>query len=799
MIAKVALKIPYSEPFDYQIPENFKTLVTYGSRVVVPLGKRIVHGVVVDIVSHSQWKKLRAIQDILEEHPLFSPSMLAFSKWISDYYLCSWGEVLDATLPSGLNIKVEKQLHVHDTHPEWKKLRTKEKEWLLIHKNYSEQKILDGIETSLFQGLLHDALQKKLVTFDFVFLGKKQTRPKEKFYYLINEDPEKPLRKNTKSRKIFDLLKEKKEISHAEILATIKSPQPVIKQLLDAKIVEIKEVLKEEPLLKETSPEPFFDLNEEQQFAFNKIHESIKKEQFQTFVLHGVTGSGKTEVYLHSVRETLAMNKTALVLLPEISLTPQIVSRFQERFGNQIAVLHSRMSDKTRFEQWWKIKNKKASIVIGARSAIFAPLENIGLIIVDEEHDASFKQADSPHYNARDSAVKLASDFNASIILGSATPSVESFQNAKNSRYELLILKERANQAQLPTIETIHLKNEPRQAGVFYLSQRLIRSLKANYEKGKQAILFLNRRGYASFLSCKHCDVPVTCKNCSTAMTWHKKQQELICHYCSFAMKKPHECDSCHHSAFKEEGIGTQRVERDLKILFPQAQFLRMDRDTIAKKGELESKLDAINQGKVDFIVGTQLISKGHDFQNIGLVSILLADMSLNLPDFRSSERSFQLISQVAGRAGRGEGEKGITIIQSYNPNHIAIQTAKNHDFIRFFDSEIQIREILRNPPFYRMILLKISSIDEKKARTTAFELENYLRQAALSLGIELLGPIEAPIHKINNRYFWQVLLKHQNGKIVRQFCQNVFLGRKGWKPTAQVRLSINVDPYNML
>ncbi|MCP4757563.1 MAG: primosomal protein N' [Proteobacteria bacterium] len=801
MIAKVALSIPFSYPFDYTVPSNLVHLVRPGIRALVPLGPRKMIGVVVEMLQQSEFERLKTILDLVEEKPIFDRRMLDFTRWISDYYLCSWGEVLDAAIPRGLKPRIEKRIDIREPHDFFARLDQEQKEWLLSIAGKKETVILKTQGYRDHKTLYNQCRKKGLISFQYDFSGCYQIDESEEWLSIQpGEAGKNRPRKGSKALRVLELLEKMGRIKGRDLRERISGVKPVVNRLIEKGVVN-REMVKAPatPSMSEIRTERFISLNDEQDIVVREILTSIEKREYKTFLLHGVTGSGKTEVYLYAVRETVLQGRTALILVPEISLTPQSVSRFKDRFGESIAVLHSGLADKDRRREWWKIKDRKCNIVIGARSAIFAPLDDIGLIVVDEEHDSSYKQQETPFYNARDAAVKLASEQGAVVILGSATPSMESRYNAETDKYTLLTLRQRANRRPLPSAEIVNLKEEKRQSGVFYLSEYLVSKLKENYASEKQALIFLNRRGYAAFLSCKSCEMPLLCSNCSIAMTWHKSQQSLICHHCGFRQSYPKSCPTCRGDSFRLEGIGTQRVERDLSILFPGAEFLRMDRDTVRKRGSLEANIERINRRKVDFIIGTQLISKGHDFKHIGIVCIVLADMSLNIPDFRSSERSFQLISQVSGRAGRDEKGEGLTLIQSYNPNHFAIASANNHDFPGFFTKEIELRRILDNPPFARLILFRISDRNPKYAETTSRQLGTILKHRAAEYRFQVLGPVESPIQKINNRYYWQILLKSKSTSGLKDAVRRLFWEGGDWKPKSTVRISIDVDPYMMM
>lgn len=801
MIVKVALSIPFTTPYDYQIPDDFIPLLKVGIRVLVSVGSRRMIGVVVEILHTSTYEQLKPVLSLNEKEPVFSARMLKFTKWVSNYYLCSWGEVLEAALPTGLKPKVIKKIQIGPADISNLSLDHQEEQWLRSLDGKKESDILKNREGKAFSRLYSKLKKKKIIRAVYTHThGDSGLFYTDWLSYQAELGDLVSVRKGSLTSQILDWFRSENELKL----------QTVLDRFPNAKS-QINSLVKKGALLKKRKQIPvgscpstinthlFIQPNSEQSVAIDTLLAAIKLKTYRTFLLHGVTGSGKTEVYLYAVKETIQQGQTVLILIPEISLTPQAVSRFRERFGDRVAVLHSGMVEKERAHEWWKIKRKLCDIVIGARSAIFAPLEDIGLIVVDEEHDTSYKQQESPFYNARDAAVKIASEQGCVALLGSATPSIESYSNLSSRKYTLLRLNNRVKQQLLPISELIDLKVEQRQKGAFYLSQPLVHRLKEVLQRRKQALVFLNRRGYAAFLSCTSCELPVLCRNCSIALTWHRTRQRLICHHCGFNRSYPQSCPDCSGKSFNLEGIGTQRVERDLKLLFPEARFLRMDRDTVRKRGALERHIDKINDRQVDFIIGTQLISKGHDFKHIGIVCIIFADMSLNIPDFRSSERSFQLISQVSGRAGRDEKSRGLALVQSYNPGHFAFQTAIHHDFAAFFSQEMQLRKDLDNPPYTRQILIKLSDKNPANVEISAVKLGGILKEYATASDFQVLGPVESPLQKISNRYYWQILIKSEEIVRAKYVINNLFFSRKGWRAKTGTRISIDVDPMTML
>ena len=784
MIAQVALALPFLPPFDYQVPPELEGRMELGGRVLVPFGTTERVGYLVGFREESEFSGLKSVLAALDPKPLLSPSQRSFLDWVADYYCASVAEIYETALPGALKPKIKRPLSVLH----WPQtLSPAERTYLEQAQGKDLLALEHKAKFETFGPLVRRGLEEGFLQTNY------QVKPLEFLnqptYRLLGTP--KPGRKGSKREQLLGLLGQKPWTPLSEVKALLPSPQALLRQLVAAGELETQT----QPLLGPTlSPtRPFLDLSPEQTAATQVLTEALGA--FRCFLLKGVTGSGKTEVYLHLARKVLESNRKVLILLPEISLTPQAIERFQGRFGEAIAVMHSQMAEGQRVQEWLKIKEGRALVVIGARSAIFAPLEGIGLIVVDEEHDGSYKQQEAPFYHARDLAIKLGQDQGALVILGSATPSVESFHHAQTGKYGLLELKTRVRGQAPPLLQVIDLKNQPRVKGVFYLSSLLYERLKENLAQGRQGILFLNRRGYASCLSCKACETPVLCPHCDVTMTWHQATSQLLCHHCGEKSFYPSRCKSCGEKKFSIEGFGTQRVERDLKLLFPQARFLRLDRDSTSGKGALEESLAAIEQGKVDFVVGTQMIAKGHDFPNVGLVAILYADLSLNIPDIRSSERSFQLFAQVSGRAGRGAEHAGEAWLQTYNPSHFAVQAAIHQDYEEFFAIEAARRQEMGMPPFSRLIQIRTSDRDPQKAQAAAEALGAVVRDYQESLGFELLDLQEAPIAKINNRFYWHLLFRTQKPKALKRFLVELLGNRKTYGLKGSSRLSLDVDP----
>jgi primosomal protein N' (replication factor Y) len=538
------------------------------------------------------------------------------------------------------------------------------------------------------------------------------------------------------------------------------------------------------------------ELNPAQQAAFQQIHEAIQAKRFQTFLLHGVTGSGKTEVYLTAIETALTEGRSALLMVPEIALTPQMAGQFFSRFGDRVAILHSAFTDVERTEQWRRIRSGVASVVVGTRSGVFAPVQNLGLIVVDEEHDGSYKQEENPRYNGRDVAIVRAQAAGACVILGSATPSLESRYNAEKGKYTLLELPGRIESRPMPVVELIDMRQEfleTRKQETF--SRKLIEALGQRVESGEQTIVLLNRRGFSSFVACRACGERVQCINCSLTLTYHKRDRRLLCHYCGYAEKVPSQCPKCQSEHIYFLGIGSERVEEELHRAFPAARIARLDRDTVTGKRQYETILQDFREGNYDMLVGTQMIAKGHDIPNVTLVGVVAADLGLGMPDFRAAERTFQLLTQVAGRAGRGS-LPGIVLVQTINPEHYAVRFAAAQDYQGFYEKELNFRRMMHYPPFAAMANVLVRSEKKEMAMRMSTELGFLLNPPPEKLRV--MGPAEAPVPRLKNEYRYQFLIKAASRKALNELLQRVrnFALEHKWGATALV---IDVDPLTLM
>ncbi len=680
-----------------------------------------------------------------EQLPLLKVGMrvvVPFGKQTLEGFVLKIYENKDVSLEN----KLKEIISIVDTYPILN-------EELLTLGKYISKTTLCSLMTS-YQAMLPKALKAK---------KKVNMTPKYDTYICINYGMyNNDIKFNASQEKILELLKENKKVKK-EVLnkISVSSVNTLLKKniLLEEKEENYRHNLINEEKIK-------FNLNEEQQKVYKEIFNSINTNE--TFLLYGVTGSGKTNVYMKVIEDVIKNNKTAILLVPEISLTPQIIKRFTSYFSN-IAVLHSGLSDGEKYDEWRKINEGKVNIVIGARSAIFAPLKNIGVIIIDEEHSQTYKQENNPRYNAIDIAKERCKYHNCPLILGSATPSLESFARANKNVYKLLELKNRYNNNTMPKVDIIDMNKEFKKASG-YFSNTLIDQIKETLERKEQVILFLNRRGYSSFLTCSSCGYVEKCPNCDISLTYHKSSNMLRCHYCGYATKRKKLCPKCQEE-FKDYGIGTEKVEEELKSLIKDAKIIRMDVDTTTTKNAHAKIINSFLEEKYNILVGTQMIAKGLDFPNVTLVGVLNADIGLNFPDFRSSETTFSLLNQVLGRSGRGNKE-GKVLIQTFNPEHYAIAYTKNHDYLGFYNEEMKIRKILKYPPYYYICSIKIISKDYNLASKSSYDVVNYLKQNIKNEII--LGPSVCNVFKLNNNYRFQIIIKYKDVNNILEYLTNI-------------------------
>lgn len=764
LIAEVIVDVStyhVDRPFDYQVPVEWISVIELGSRVKVPFGPRNVLGFVVGLKKETDvpLNKLKAINQILDMEPVLTEEMLRMAKWLKNDTICYEIDALQVMLPSALRAKYEKMI----------KLQQGQQLPLEVQAIFGKRQRANfkEFERAGLLPLLKQLVAENIVSIENVV--KQQGNVKEIRMVQITADQqliERALELSSRAAKQRLLLQ-----WMCQHLGEIFTPQQICDEarvsisVLEAVIDKgaaqfIQEEVFRDPFTKEVSRTHALQLTSEQQVALQAITTAMDQQIAQTFLLHGVTGSGKTEVYLQAIQKVLEEGKEAIMLVPEISLTPQMTERFRSRFGEMVAVMHSGLSVGEKYDEWRKIQQGKVKVVVGARSAIFAPFTNIGLIILDEEHESTYKQEDSPRYHARDVAIWRSEFYNCPIILGSATPALESFARAKKGVYKLLSLKHRALHQALPTVFIADMREELRQGNRSMFSQSLIEAIRLRLEKKEQMVLFLNRRGYSSFVLCRDCGTVVQCPNCDISLTYHRTTEKLKCHYCGYEEHVPQICPQCQSDHIRYFGTGTQKVEEELYKLFPEARVLRMDVDTTKHKGAHEEILETFGAGHADILLGTQMIAKGLDFPNITLVGVLSADTSLHLPDYRAAERTFQLLTQVSGRAGRHD-KLGEVIIQTYTPEHYAIELAKTQEYEPFYEREMFLRRRSNYPPYYFVALIQLSHEDVMMAAEYAGRVADWLR-GNLSNQVAIIGPTTASIARLQNRYRYQCLIKYK-------------------------------------
>ena len=810
--AEVAVALPVHPVYTYAIPARFQDALAVGMRVLAPFGHRKVTGYVLGFPDKAPDLKIKPIIDAPDSEPLFPANMVPFFHWMSRYYKHPVGETIKAALPGGLN--QYEFLSVRVLEAGRKALgqgivTPAEKDILQILETRREGVLLKKLD-DLSGGKPQRSLVTRMERIGWVSSEKQlrggRTRHLTVKYARLAEDanPNGRTSPGPVKERLLSAIGEAGEISVDELKGISSHAARHVKELEELGLVasvsrrEFRDPLGA-PIERDTPPE----LNREQQIVVSSVLENLS-EGFRAYLLAGVTGSGKTEVYLRLAAEVVGRRKSVLILTPEIALISQMVRRFRARFGDSLSILHSGLSDGERLDQWVRIKSGLVDIAIGARSAIFAPFENPGLIIVDEEHDTSYKQDARFRYNARDLAVVRAMQCRCSVVLGSATPSLQSYHNVKVGKFAELTLKKRIENRPLAEIAVVDLRENKGAKGVGrFFTPQLADAMEKTLERKEQILLFLNRRGFASYPVCSVCGQAIRCKNCEITLTLHKSFNAYQCHFCGYSMAASSACPNCGATRIVQLGMGTEKIEEAAKKMFPRARTVRMDRDTTRRKGSLAKILKDLRDGNIDILVGTQMVAKGHDFPNITLVGIVCADLSLGFPDFRAGERTFQLLAQVAGRAGRGQ-TPGKVVLQTYNPNHYSITAAKEQDFLRFYNQEIVFRKALSYPPFSRLAQLAISGRDKKETGRFAQSFGELLLRLQASdpefvRHVEILGPIEAPLAKIDGNYRWQVLLKGLKTSPLHAFVNRLAYRHQDWFANRRIKVAVDMDPYFML
>src|SRR5215471_7355686 len=811
-IAQVVVELPLETPLDYRIPPDLGAGCRIVQRVLVPLAKRQVLGYIVGLASTSTVADLKDIIEILDDTPLLTPALLQLTHWIADYYLCPWGQVLKAAVPEGFRVQTDAVYALtaaaQDNPQAWPPGRAGEVLQYLAHHGGQRQHELERrlgvpdlaplLRRLQNQGLLLRQQQRlapktqpRLVTVVGACLPPAEVAVLQQ--HMQQRSPSQAA--------VLAIFQEQPEWEMAALRQRLPGAPAAVKRLAARAAVEVVQVEKMRAVVPAppalASPPP--TLNQAQQHALWQIETRLAAADSTPILLYGVTGSGKTEVYMRAIGIALRQGKTALVLVPEIALTDQLVERFVARFASHIAVLHSGLSAGERFDEWRRLACGEARIAIGARSAVFAPLAKLGLVIVDEEHDTSYKQEEAPRYNARDVAIVRAQQSHAVVILGSATPALETFHNAGIGNYLSHALPQRVEDRPMPGITIIDQRaHATRNERV--ISTPLYQAIAACLQRQEQCLILLNRRGFASYLQCRDCGAVPQCVHCSVSLTYHRRDRTLKCHYCDFSQPAPSVCLACSSPTLQPFGLGTQQVEEVLRALFPTARLGRMDRDTTRAKAAHQRILRTLGSGDIDILVGTQMIAKGHDYPNITLVGVVSADATLAIPDFRAPERLFQLLTQVAGRAGRGQVH-GRVFLQTYRPEHYSIAFAQHHDFTGFFHDEIQRRQAMLYPPYTRLARLIIDSADAVRAEEASRWLGAVLQRRLPHLQhATLLGPAEAPIAKIKDRHRWHMLLKATSSRALHQWLKDTLAETHQEREQLRAaRISVDIDPVTFL
>ena len=813
----IILPVPLPRLFTYSIPFELKQFVCVGKRVVVPFGKKKVYSGIVYKVHEQKPEEYETkdIVSVLDDEPVVNAFQLKFWDWLSDYYQCTLGEVYKAALPSGLKMESETRIIYNAEFVAEAPLSDRENTVFDIIAGKKVCSINDVNQLSGFKNCL--PIIKRLLEYNAVFINEHLKESyKAKTEKLVSLHPN--CQSEETLQKVFDQLE--RAPKQQELLMTLLSlvggltgaitnqtiGKPELLKKANASAAALKELCNKEILLEqeraidrldlaETEMQVANALSEVQQIAFDEIKAGFETKDVT--LLHGVTSGGKTEIYIHLIEEQLKQGKQVLYLLPEIALTTQITSRLHKHFGNQMGIYHSKFADAERVEVWQNLQqHKNYKLIIGVRSSVFLPYSKLGLVIVDEEHENTYKQFDpAPRYHARDAAIVLGKSFGAKILLGTATPSIESYYNAQQGKYALVELLQRFEGIKMPEIVAVDVREAKRKKQMnSHFSPVLLEKMDEALQKGEQVILFQNRRGFSPFIECGQCAYVVKCVNCDVSMTYHKHLNQLVCHYCNHSMQLPTVCPACHSPAIETRGFGTEKIEEEMSLLYPDYKVGRMDLDTTRSKAGFDKLIKKFEDGKVNILIGTQMIAKGLDFENVSVVGILNADNMLNYPDFRAFERSYQLMTQVSGRAGR-KNKQGLVVLQTSNPKHPVIMDVINHNFINHYNGQLEERSMFKYPPFYRLIYITIKHKDQQVTNKAAHLLA---RQLAVIFGSRVLGPQAPVINRIQNLFIKKILIKLEkkaSPNKVKDLMRESIFSLQAQQEFRYVTFQIDVDP----
>lgn len=797
-IARVIVDVPASvvnQTFDYRIPEVLASLIQPGMRVIIPFGPRKISGFVMELIAESDYDNVKDIIDVLDLTPVLTKELLQVGKWLAEDTVSLYITTYQAMLPQVLKAKYDKEVVKISDAPLDPELAPLFDEGSPV----SYERVIESISTVT---LLKDAIEAGQLKINYLV----KSRASKQYETIIHPANKERLKKAltevraqaSRQRQILNYFIERNEpVNQSVLYNNLSITRSHLNPLLEKGWITIsKREVYRNPYEKDIVQTEKLSLTHEQKIALEAINKSIDVEEHVTFLLHGVTGSGKTEVYLQAIEKVIDRGQEAIVLVPEISLTPQMVHRFKGRFGDRVAVLHSGLSVGEKYDEWRKIHRKEVQVVVGARSAIFAPFENLGIIIIDEEHETTYKQEESPRYHAKDVAIKRGELNDCPVVLGSATPTLEAYARASRKVYRLLQLEERANKQAMPPVDIVDMREELHAGNRTMFSRSLLEKITDRMEKDEQIVLLLNRRGYSNFVLCRDCGYVDECPYCDISLTYHKGDHRLKCHYCLYEKPLPQECPECESDSIRFFGTGTERVQESLVQAIPGVKIIRMDVDTTRRKGAHERLLRQFENKEAHILLGTQMIAKGLDFKNVTLVGVLAADSMLHLPDFRSSERTFQLITQVSGRAGRHE-LSGEVIVQTYTPDHYSIRLASEYDYLAFYEQEMQLRRTFRYPPYYYLALINFSHENNAGVHTAAHKARNVLGRY-LSNNAIVLGPTPSPIARLKNRYRYQILIKYRSEPYLHEAMNDLLESlvddrRRG------LQVTVDLNPYQFM
>jgi primosomal protein N' (replication factor Y) len=813
--AQIALPVHLRKLFTYRLPPSMQSAARAGSRVVVRLGNKPMTGYIVALLTKLRVgtslveSELKEVEELLDVEPSLTPEVVELTRWVADYYAAPLGEVMRAALPAGINTSIMQIVSitgkgrgalseppaVADGSTKQRALRVLrdegEAEVNAFSLRMGSTRIPKWLRELESDGLVERAYRTRTAA----------TRAKrQRLIRLVASNQENDKRTDAQQRAIDALRANNGQMAISELISSAQISPSVIATLKKKGAVdELEEDLRRDPLALAELPEAQeLKLTSAQEDALEVVERSIRDRKFSPFLLHGVTGSGKTEVYIRAMRAALESGRGAMMLVPEIALTPILSRRLRAHFGDQIAIFHSSLSRGERFDEWSRLRSGEARVVLGTRSAVFAPVEDLGLIVIDEEQDASYRQEESPFYNARDSAIVRAQNAAATVVLGSATPSLESFHNAQTGKYQYLNLPARIGQLGLATAELIDMRAvfaRHKKPAVF--SDLVLEAIAETNAKGEQSILLLNRRGYSSFILCRSCGESIMCPNCEVTLTYHRGDQTLVCHYCNHHQRAPAQCPVCASKFIYYVGEGTEQVEELLRKRFPLLRIGRIDRDTKSRRREFEKTLLDFEKGALDLLVGTQMLAKGHDFPNVTFVGVISVDAGLALPDFRAAERTFQLITQVAGRAGRGD-RPGRVLIQTYHPHHYALRHAVAQDYAGFYEEEIRHRRNHQYPPFVSLALLLTRHNDANRAYEVAQQVRHALVESDTDRSCRILGPAPAPLARLRNEFRFHVLVKSRSRKQMRGVIDRALSALETAGNDLR-HVSLEIDPVSMM